>query len=377
MEKTINRFFKAAVLLITIGCFLISTESLSSQKLTHTVKKGDTLWDICETYYGDPDLWPKLWQLNSFITNPHLILPGEIITLFEKEDEISDASEEAAPEAPPVVEEEVAEPKKMGIDIERLTDVDALGFFSYEKISPWGMLFESREDKIIFGPGDIVYVLFDEDRNIKTGDIFTIGKSSSLLKNPVKGDRRGYVFSVSGSLVVEENLKDANKDIRFYEKKNAFQARIITAREPISVNDSLMPYKPFSSSCVLPISLNKEVIANIIASKGEGLILHQGSIVYINTGANEGVKRGNLFDVVEREIVTDPKPEKKITLYKRVIALPYNALGRILVVDAGPETSTAIVISASEPISAGAYIKGIQWTEEPDFLMSITNCTIE
>ncbi len=26
----------------------------------YKVKRGDTLWDICDKYYGDPRLWPKL-----------------------------------------------------------------------------------------------------------------------------------------------------------------------------------------------------------------------------------------------------------------------------------------------------------------------------
>ena len=52
--------------------------------LTHTVEEGDTLWSICEKYYGNPDLWPKLWQINPFVTNPHLLREGDKIQLLEK-----------------------------------------------------------------------------------------------------------------------------------------------------------------------------------------------------------------------------------------------------------------------------------------------------
>ena len=58
---------------------------IGAQQLTHTVEKGDTLWSICEKYYGDPDLWPKLWQMNPFVTNPHFLKPGDVIVLLEKE----------------------------------------------------------------------------------------------------------------------------------------------------------------------------------------------------------------------------------------------------------------------------------------------------
>jgi nucleoid-associated protein YgaU len=40
---------------------------------THTVKDGDTLWDITQTYYGDPYRWPQVWSYNPEITNPHWI----------------------------------------------------------------------------------------------------------------------------------------------------------------------------------------------------------------------------------------------------------------------------------------------------------------
>ena len=44
----------------------------------HTVKKGDTLWDISKKYYGKPELWTKLYKANkSNIKNPHWIYPGQ------------------------------------------------------------------------------------------------------------------------------------------------------------------------------------------------------------------------------------------------------------------------------------------------------------
>jgi nucleoid-associated protein YgaU len=79
MLKPIRTVLTAAFL--TIATVAVAQEMRGDHPDTYTVRRGDTLWDIAGKFLKRPWLWPEIWQANPQIKNPHLIYPGDVISL--------------------------------------------------------------------------------------------------------------------------------------------------------------------------------------------------------------------------------------------------------------------------------------------------------
>ena len=77
LERFLDRIFKTNSDRLSDERWLQITQSI--QEDTYRIQVGDTLWDISVTFFGNGHFWPKLWQLNDAITNPHLIYPGQFL----------------------------------------------------------------------------------------------------------------------------------------------------------------------------------------------------------------------------------------------------------------------------------------------------------
>jgi hypothetical protein len=354
---------------ISLGLFLCLaflftlSQSASTEKtvLTHTVNKGDTLWSICERYYSDPYLWPELWEMNKFITNPHWLKPGDVITLLEQEQAEPTPIKEGVPpqEVEPMeMAKKPVKPKKpMGINVSNLTNMEALGFLRQNPFGPWGRIFDFESEKVLAGEDDIVYVKMNK-QDIRVGDAFTIYNISHLIKHPLTEKEWGYIHTFKGVLRIEEV------------KEGYYVARIRDSFRTIHKDDLLMPYHSVSP-CVFPIPYRGDITAHVIASKDNLTIHGQYSVVYIDMGFKKGVRRGNIFKAIEeRESRPDPKKEE-------ILSLPPAVLANILILATTEHTSAGVVFGASKDFGNGVKLIPVPWQREFRGLSSLPTCPFE
>jgi len=90
-------------MLLTVSAGMAQDVSLrDDHPQQYVVVKGDTLWDISSRFLDEPWQWPAIWQANPQIENPHLIYPGDVVSLVYVDGRpVLQVAREGVPAAPP------------------------------------------------------------------------------------------------------------------------------------------------------------------------------------------------------------------------------------------------------------------------------------
>jgi len=325
--------------ILTIQSPALSSAGDRAVKKVHTVVKKDTLWDLSEKYLGNPFLWPKLWQWNEYITNPHFIYPGNRVNLYPPEVMVKHPPQKPAPE---IIE--VTEPEQEVVSTEAAVEgpkfifpeLRSTGLVSLYEMEKAGKILNAEDEKVMLSTGDTVYVTMKDKPG--QGDMYTVFKVQRKIVHPVTGEKLGFKVSILGAMEIESF------------NKGLATAQITTAYDEISRGNPVMkqPEMPESIGIVLSES---SLEGYIIATKEEQKTFGENDIVYIDLGKEDGIVAGNSFIVYKKgELVREKETKKEYTL-------PSTTIGRLLVIDVKENTAAAIIIDSAEEMHVGERIR--------------------
>jgi LysM domain len=315
---------------------------------THVVKKGDTLWGICDSYFHDPWRWPKVWAQNPDITNPHWIFPGQTIKLGAFSHSTPGATDS---NGDPAAGEETASDAERASDrvhVIRASGVAAVdngalrevGFVDTRELSLAGFINGSREEKIMLGSGDHAYIEFAKERPLKLGDRFTVYQvdTDHPVREPGSSLTIGYIVRIYGDIVI-----DALTD------RPVASARLVNLAEPVERGYRVGPvFKQFKT--VVPRKNEISTTGRVVAAIAPNLLIAQNMFVVLNRGSRHGVELGNRFVVIRQGDGYRPRMENWTDMDHR---FPPDAVAELLTVDVREETSTAWVTHGNREIRIG------------------------
>lgn len=325
----------------------------------YQIQPGDTLWDICQKLLDNPWYWPKLWSLNDYILNPHLIYPGNRLAFFSGSEtapprlEILDENAQKplksfesptikeAAEAPPSAALEAPAGTGTGgiVDVGKKkvsVRLKALAFLSEKDFETAGEVSHSGESKMELWTGDRVYLAFSKKRRVSVNDKFTVIEKVKKVKDP---------DSMFGSFGVLVRKKAVIKVIAI--RKNTVEGIILECEDGTRRGNKIIPYvSPIRT--VTMHTTTRPIDGKIIESENQSYLIGNNDFVFLNLGKKHGVDDGLRLVVVRRgDGIFQGEDEK----------LPYVPVAHMVVVETGDTTSTAYVTSERDSLSVGDQVR--------------------
>jgi LysM domain-containing protein len=244
---------------------------------THVVRRGDTLWGLCDFYFQNPYQWPRLWSYNPQLKNPHWIYPGDEVRL--KEGAATD--DKAAGKAP-------LDTNKMSL-VDRRRQVPNgtvflrdQGWLRDESDDVWGNLTGSTEDKMFLSDLDEVYLTLEPGHQVR------LGQELSVFR-PRKTAAAGQIVQILGTVRIDQ--VDAQNHLA--------RGKIVESLDVIERGAFVGPLER-KFAMVAPNRNAVDVQAHVLASLHPNEFFGQNQVIFIDKGDAAGLKPGNRLFVVRR-----------------------------------------------------------------------------
>jgi len=319
----------------------------------YEVVDGDTLWDLCQQFFNDPQYWPTLWSINNDeVTNPHYIYPGQrlrfqpgtdvrppaIVVDSDRGDELA-FDESFTPLVHFIATERDCELYVPFADTGSEVTLRSPGIMMRQEIEPLGVIDQAAASKQLLASSDVVYMRFRNTGDVNCGDVYTVYRHQKEARHPeVRSARLGHIYRVAGEVMVSDVGDKWVTGVMVESHSEVMRGDLITDRLPVS-------------GSIRTGELSSLVDGFVIDKlHDENLLVQSNQVVFIDRGKSDGVQSGTTFYVVRRGDGLARRPRDFDN------SLPDQVIGRLVVFSADENVAMAVMTDQATDVKVGDRI---------------------
>ena len=302
------------ILLLFSTTYAVEIELNPEHPEKYTVIKGDTLWDISARFLAKPWLWQEIWQKNPQIKNPHLIYPGDTISL-SYEDGRPILNLQRAGQLVSGRNVKLSPTIRSSEHVEAIPAIplDAIQQFlkwplilDDDQMDGWPYVVSSYDGHLMATINNKIYIRgISEDTDMKQYSIYRKGPAYINVKKDKKDEDEilGYEAIYVGQASIER-------------KGDPASAIITSVKREVMIGDRLIPNseQDFTPEFI-PSSVSNNIEGNILSVLDGVSQIGQYQIVVLNLGANSGIEPGNVLGIFKSKLTVKDSigPNRKKT----------------------------------------------------------------
>lgn len=315
-----------------------------SHPVRYTVKRGDTLWDIAAMFLKDPWVWPEIWSVNPQIENPHLIYPGDIITLAFRDGEPRLVVErpgvsgdgEGYEKLKPEVRERSLDEAVSAIPADAIRQfLNRPRVVAEDELERAPYIVGNYEGRLISGEGNDVFARGFEGGE-PDADRYNVYRPGDALRDPDTGEVLGYEAIYVGKGAVRQGGDPA-------------RLRLTSSTREILRGDRLMPAdRQISRGEYIPQVPDERVDARIIQLFDAISQVASNQVVVLNHGEADGAAVADVLAVMQSGgSVQDPYASDGAA---ETVELPAQRVGTLMIFRTFDRVSYGLILDATQSI---------------------------
>lgn len=308
---------------------------------TYVVKDGDSLWRISGLYLEQPWRWPELWDVNPQIDNPHLIFPGDRLTLSWVDGEPRLGVQRSRDvKLTPTMR---VSPLDLAIPMIPLDQIGAFllrhRILSAEDINDSAYIVAGAQGHLVSAAGDSVY---GRGRFPDGEPIYGIFRAGEVYRDPLTQEILGYQAQDIGNA----QLLGSNRD-------DVVELEVTRVTEEVRAADRLLPPEErILDATFQPRAPDQEIRDGYMIAVDGGISqIGTTDIVVLNRGARDGLEIGHVLAIYQAgEMVFDEVAGGNVRL-------PDSRAGLCMVFEVAEKASYALVLKANRVLKVMDKVK--------------------